>query len=139
VWSYFSKAGSAKPVAFWVDAAQKNPAMVPSGKAVLQAWVCGPASNAMSPLTDSAVIDECLRDTEEHIPGIASWVEEAHLTRHASGVPQHPVGHHSRALQFLTSADRHLGVSFCGDYLSGGYMEPALWSAERLAARVRDS
>ena len=27
--------------------------------------------------------------------------------------------------------------SNCGDYLSGGYLEPALWSAERAAAVIK--
>jgi hypothetical protein len=63
--------------------------------------------------------------------GISSWIEEAHVMRHAAGVPQHSAGHHGRALAFLRSADGRSGISFAGDYFSGGYLEPALWSAER--------
>ena len=28
-------------------------------------------------------------------------------------------------------------MSFCGDYLSGGYLEPALWAAERVAEQAQ--
>ena len=57
------------------------------------------------------------------------------LVSHACAVPLHPLGHQRRTLAFLRLADARKGVSFCGDYLSGGFMEAALWSAERAAAR----
>ena len=60
------------------------------------------------------------------------WIEEVPVQRHPYAVPFHPVGHQERAQAFVRCADRR-GVSFCGDYLSGGYLEPTLWSAERAA------
>jgi protoporphyrinogen oxidase len=110
--------------------------MVPSGKGILQAWVCNPSSARLIKEPGSEVIEACRREVEERLPGFSSWVEEAVVTRHTLGVPWHPAGHHTRALRFLESADRREGVSFCGDYLSGGYLEPALWTAERAAVRA---
>jgi protoporphyrinogen oxidase len=136
VWSYMTRRGSTRHVSFWVDAAQKNPAMVPSGRGVLQAWVCAPASRELAEEPDSALVQACLGETDAHFPGVSAWVEEAHVQRHALALPQHPVGHQTRALRFLASAEPRAGVSFCGDYLSGGYLEPALWSAERAVARL---
>jgi predicted NAD/FAD-dependent oxidoreductase len=51
-------------------------------------------------------------------------------------VPLHTVGHQQRTVDFLRSAETRRGVSFCGDYMTGGFMEAALWSAERAAARI---
>ncbi|MDP3936900.1 MAG: FAD-dependent oxidoreductase [Deltaproteobacteria bacterium] len=132
VWSYVTRRGSGEKVGIIIDAAQKNPSMVPSGKAVIQAWPCYPESKDFVDAPDSAIIDACRRELEGHFPGFGSWIEEAHVTRHAYAVPFHPVGHQTRAIEFIRNADRR-GVSFCGDYLSGGYLEPALWSAERAA------
>jgi oxygen-dependent protoporphyrinogen oxidase len=136
VWSYLVNGGPAARVRFFTDASQKVPAMVPSGRAILQAWVVYPTSATLGSLTDDEVIDACRREAEDRFPGFSSWVEKAHVTRHALGVPAHPVGHHSRALSFLQSAESRKGVSFCGDYLCGGYLEPALWSAQRAAWRA---
>jgi len=136
VWSYMFPAEKGRMVSFCTDAAQKNPAMAPSGKAILQAWPCHPASEEIAPVPDGDVIDRCRRELEAHFRGFSAWIEEAHVTRHPAGVPWTPVGHSGRALAFLRSADARQGVSFCGDYLSGGYLEPALWSAERAAARI---
>jgi len=136
VWSYMLPAQKGRIVSFCTDAARKNPAMAPSGKAILQAWPLHPVSEEMTPLPDGDVIDRCRREMEDCFPGFSSWIEEAHVTRHPAGVPWTPVGHSARALAFLKSADARPGVSFCGDYLSGGYLEPALWSAERAARRI---
>jgi protoporphyrinogen/coproporphyrinogen III oxidase len=134
VWSYFSPpSGPRKLVSFLTDASEKCPDMVPSGKAVLQAWICFPASQTLIGQPDGDVIGACSRELEDFFPGIGSRIEEAHVTRHVMSATQHPVSHHARALGFVASADRRPGVSFCGDYLSGGYLEPALWSAERAA------
>ena len=136
VWSYMFPAEKGRIVSFATDAARKNPAMAPSGKAILQAWPCHPASEEIQPVSDDGVADRCRREMEDVIPGVSSWIEEAHVTRHPAGVPWTPVGHSARALAFLRSADARPGVSFCGDYLTGGYLEPALWSAERAARRI---
>ncbi len=130
VWSYMAQHGRGKKVSVVIDAAQKNPAMVPSGKAVLQPWPCYPASLELRGASDDTVIEFCRRELEDYFPGFSSWVEEVHVQRHPYAVPFHPVGHQGRAQAFVRSVDRR-GVSFCGDYLSGGYLEPALWSAER--------
>jgi oxygen-dependent protoporphyrinogen oxidase len=139
IWSYMlperqsdSQGGC---VSFFTDALRKAPAMVPSGKSVLQAWRCWPASQKFAALTDSEVIARCRADLERYFPGASAWIEEAHLTRHPCAVPLHPAGHQARSLEFLRAADARKGVSFCGDYLSGGFMEAALWSAERAAQR----
>ncbi len=136
VWSYMFPAEKGRIVSFCTDAARKNPAMAPSGKAIFQAWPVHPASEEIGPLSDADVADRCRREVEDFIPGLSAWIEEAHVTRHPAGVPWTPVGHAGHALAFLRSADARAGVSFCGDYLSGGYLEPALWSAERAAGRI---
>jgi protoporphyrinogen/coproporphyrinogen III oxidase len=131
VWSYVVQAERVDRTSFCTDASQKVPEMIPSGKGVLQAWICHPRSESAIAETDTDVIRHTLAELEPHFPGLGSWVEEAYVTRHAGGTPQHDVGHHGRALAFLQHADARPGVSFVGDYFSGGYLEPALWSAER--------
>ncbi|MSP63075.1 MAG: FAD-dependent oxidoreductase [Myxococcales bacterium] len=135
VWSYVAQQGRGHQVSLVLDAARKNPEMVPSGKSVLQPWPCYPASTALWTATDDEVIDTCRRELETWMPGFSGWIEQAHVTRHPYAVPFHSVGHQGRAMEFLACVDERKGVSFCGDYLSGGYVEPALWSAERAAAR----
>jgi protoporphyrinogen oxidase len=135
IWSYVLPGDTDRGVSFVTDAARKSPAMAPSGKSVLQAWVCYPTSQALTAMPDAAVVDRCRRELEVFFPGLSSWIEEAHVTRHACAVPLHRVGHQRRTIDFLRLADSRRGVSFCGDYLSGGFMEAALWSAERAAQR----
>lgn len=134
IWSWVSQRGRGKKVSIMIDASRKAPAMVPSGNSVVLAWPCFPASRELVGLTDAEIIDTCRRELDEYFPGFSSWIEEAHVTRHAHAVPFHPVGHQARAMRFVEAADRR-AVSFVGDYLSGGYLEPALWSAERAATR----
>lgn len=135
VWSYVYQMGKGHKISLVLDAARKSPEMVTSGKSVLQPWPCYPGSKSLVGLTDDEVIDVCRKELEEFFPGFSNWIEEAYVTRHPFAVPFHPVGHQERAIKFLDGVDRRKGVSFCGDYLSGGYVEPALWSAERVAAR----
>lgn len=136
VWSYFAPANGTGFISFVTDALEKSPAMVPSGRSVLQAWVCWPAAKDLIAKDDSSVIDTCGSELDDYFPGFRSWVEEAYVTRHARSATQHPVGHHGKALGFLAAAERRAGVTFCGDYFSGGYLEPALWSVERSLARI---
>jgi protoporphyrinogen oxidase len=135
VWSYMLPQRS-DGVAFVTDALRKAPAMVPSGKSVLQAWTCYPASQGFAARSDADLIDHCRRDLEPYFPGLPGWIEEAQVTRHPCAVPLFPPGHQARTVDFLRSADTRRGVSFCGDYMSGGFMEAALWSAERAARRL---
>lgn len=134
VWSYMLPPQKTA-VSFVTDALRKAPAMVPSGKSVLQAWICYPASQSFVALSDSDAIDRCRRELEPYFPGLSDMIEEAHVTRHPYAVPLHPPGHQARTLEFLRSVDTREGVSLCGDYMAGGFMEAALWSAERAAAR----
>lgn len=134
IWSWVSQRGRGKRVSIMIDASRKAPAMVPSGKSVVLAWPCYPESRELVARKDGEIVDACRRELDEYFPGFSSWIEEAHVTRHAHAVPFHSVGHQARAMQFVEAADRR-SVSFVGDYLSGGYLEPALWSAERAAAR----
>jgi oxygen-dependent protoporphyrinogen oxidase len=136
VWSYMFQYGKGSTFDFCTDATAKNPASVPSGRSILQTWICHPRAAPLTSTSDSDIVELCLRELDAFFPGIHQWVEESHVMRHAGGTPQHSAGHHGRALAFLGSADRRLGVSFAGDYFSGGYLEPALWSAERAARRV---
>jgi oxygen-dependent protoporphyrinogen oxidase len=135
IWSYVLPQEGSHTISFITDASRKSPAMTPSGNSVLQAWVCYPASQALTGLADAAVIDRCRTEMENYLPGLSSWIEEAYVTRHPYAVPLHRVGHQRRTIEFLRLADARQGVSFCGDYLTGGFMEAALWSAERAAQR----
>jgi protoporphyrinogen oxidase len=135
IWSYVLPQSDTGHVSFITDAARKSPAMVPSGRSVLQAWCCYPASQRLNGMVDAEIVDRCRRELEDVFPGLSSWIEEAHVTRHPYGVPLTGVGHQRRTIEFLRLADARNGVSFCGDYLSGGFMEAALWSAERAVQR----
>jgi protoporphyrinogen/coproporphyrinogen III oxidase len=135
IWSYMLPEDASRHVSFVTDAARKSPAMVPSGMSVLQAWSCYPASQKLAGLPDGEIIDRCRQELEVFFPGVSSWIEEAHVTHHPYAVPLHRVGHQRRTIAFLRDVDARKGVSFCGDYLTGGFMEAALWSAERAAAR----
>jgi protoporphyrinogen oxidase len=131
VWSYLLHQHNRK-ISYLTDAAQKNPEMVPSGKAVIQPWVCYPHSAELAGCSDEDIIKLCTDELEDIFPGFGSWIEEVHITRHPYGVPFHSVGHVQKACDFMKRMDRRK-VSFCGDYFSGGYVESALWSAERAA------
>ena len=132
VWSYMLPLQKTA-VSFVTDALRKAPAMVPSGKSVLQAWICYPASQSFAAVSDSDVIERSRRELDPYFPGLSNLIEEACVTRHPYAVPFHTAGHQSRTLEFLRNADSRKGVSFCGDYMTGGFMEAALWSAERAA------
>lgn len=134
VWSYLLHMHPGGRIRFITDASRKNPDMVPSGKAVLQPWVCYPDSAELSRLSDEQVVAICISEIEQVFPGFPDWIEHVHMTRHAYGVPFHSTGHVQQAVAFRKATDKRR-ISFCGDYLSGGYMESALWSADR-AARV---
>jgi protoporphyrinogen/coproporphyrinogen III oxidase len=134
IWSYMLPPQKTA-VSFVTDALRKAPGMVPSSKSVLQAWICYPASKSFAALSDNDVIERCRRELEAYFPGLSNMIEEAHVTRHPFAVPFHPTRHQARTVEFLRSVDARKGVSFCGDYMTGGFMEAALWSAERAAAR----
>ncbi len=138
VWSYMSPWGQGNKLSCMLDASQKNPKMVPSGKAILQPWPSYPAWEELKDLDDSQIVEVVLGELDDLFPGIRGQVEHVEVTRHAYAVPFHPVGHQRRAMEFLAKADEHAGVSFCGDYISGGYLEPALWTAERAVTRLAD-
>ena len=121
-------------ISYITDAREKNPAMVPSGNSIIQPWVCFPDSIKLSGKTDQQIIDLCRLELGELFPGFSSWIEEVTITRHKHAVPFHSIGHHKRSVNFLNSTDAR-GISFCGDYLTGGYMESALWSAHRAAVK----
>jgi protoporphyrinogen oxidase len=136
VWSYFLPPKTGSVVQFLTDASQKNRGMVPSGRAILQAWICHPHAGALYAEPDDAIVSRVLSDLEPCFPALATWVEDSAVTRHVGGTPQHTVGHGARAIAFSRAAEMRPGVTFAGDYFSGGYMEPALWSAARAAKLV---
>lgn len=134
VWSYMLPPQTIA-VSFVTDALRKAPAMVPSGKSILQAWICYPASQSSGALSDNDMIERSRRELEPYFPGLSNMTEEAYVTRHPYAVPFHTPEHQSRTAEFLRNVDSRKGLSFCGDYMTGGFMEAALWSAERAAAR----
>ena len=136
VWSYVMRPNPGRLVSFCVDAAQKAPGMVPSGRAALQAWICWPASGCVADLSDAALIEAVLAELREAFPPIDGWVSSTHVMRHAQAVPQSPPGHAQRVSAFLDAIDKRQGLAVCGDFLSGGYLESALASAELAVARV---
>ena len=136
VWSYIFRPDPARLVSMCVDAAQKCPAMVPSGRAALQAWICWPAAGPAGDMEDTALIEAVLADLAPSFPGLADQIRETHIQRHAEAVPQSPPGHAEAACGFLAGLDQRAGVEICGDFLSGGYMESALWSAHRAITRI---
>jgi len=136
VWSYVMREDPDKFVSFCVDAAKKNPNMAPSGKAALQAWICYPACEKLSPLADQEIVNIVTEELQEHFEGIANRIEQTHVHRHAQTVPQAKPGHNAAAISFLEKADKRDGLEFCGDYFSGGYLECALWSSERAVSRI---
>ena len=71
------------------------------------------------------------RDIAPYLPQVDNSIEDYAVTRHYHAVPQSTVGHNAATLSFLDATDRRDGISFCGDYISGGYMESALWSVDR--------
>ncbi|NNE37794.1 MAG: hypothetical protein HKN08_05765, partial [Gammaproteobacteria bacterium] len=120
------------PISYITDAGQKNTDMVPSGKSIIQPWVCYPESAKLVAMSDDEITGLCISELENVFPEISGWIEHIHMTRHPYGVPFHSTGHVRRACDFMHAMDRRK-ISFCGDYFSGGYMESALWSAERAA------
>lgn len=131
VWSYMLDKSCGSVIDMVIDASQKNPHMVPSGKAVIQPWVCFPNSIKLIGLTQDEIIKLCIDELEKHLfPGFSNWIEDVKVTYHASAVPFHKSGHAEQVKNILLQADQR-NVSFCGDYLTGGYMESALWTVDR--------
>ncbi|WP_108810220.1 FAD-dependent oxidoreductase [Sphingorhabdus sp. Alg231-15] len=134
VWTYFlpfenrDKKGT---VTFCVDTHQKSPGNTPSGRATLQAWIISPQSEPLMDKPDDEIAQIARRDIASYLPHVDNHIEGYAVTRHKHAVPQSSVGHNERTLAFLESVDNRAGVSFCGDYMSGGYMESALWSVQR--------
>ena len=136
VWSYFLPRDHSGAVSMCTDASQKNPAMVPSGKGILQAYPTHPGNVELEGKSDDEIVASCVEELSPHFPDLSSWMDEAHVTWHPRGVPLFPVGQNGRAGRFLEASKKRSGISFCGDYLSGGYLECALWSAESCCAKL---
>jgi len=136
VWTHFMPLEHKGPVSFCVDSQQKNSGNTPSGKATLQAWINNPSSKALINSSDAEIANIAVKDVTRIMPQIADWIEASHVTRHPIGVPQSSVGHNARAADFLKRMDQRKGISFCGDYFSGGYVECALWSVDRAVSQI---
>ena len=131
VWSYMLDKSSGCLIDMVIDASQKNPHMVPSGNAVIQPWICYPNSTKLIGLSQDEIIKLCINELEQHLfPGFKNWIEDIKITYHTSAVPFHKAGHAEKAKQLLSQADQK-NISYCGDYLTGGYMEAALWTVDR--------
>jgi len=135
IWSYMMP-DKQTDIMMCTDAAQKNPLAVPSGKSILQAWPCYPASQAFANKSDDDLINICINELKDYFPKLAEWTESTKVIRHKYGVPQFTLHHNQNAGSFLKTVRKRNGISFCGDYLTGGYMESALWSAETVAANL---
>ena len=131
VWTYLMPLDDEGPVSFCVDNHQKNPDKTPSGKATVQAYIVSPASKSLINLSEPEIIKAASENIERYFPRFSSFIEGTAVTYHQGAVPQSSVGHNQRSLEFLDAIDKRSGVSFCGDYFSGGYLECALWSVER--------
>ncbi|MFZ5964218.1 protoporphyrinogen/coproporphyrinogen oxidase [Thalassococcus sp. BH17M4-6] len=135
-WSFVFPHDPARLVSFCVDAARKSPAMVPSRRSALQAWICWPKAGDVAATTDPDLVRRVIAELSSFFPKLADRVDSSDVTRHAQAVPQCLPGHSERAQQFLAAMDRRDGLEVCGDFLSGGYVESALASTERAVARV---
>lgn len=136
VWTYMMPIENEGIVTFVVDAQQKSPANTPSGKATLQAWILHPQASKFIAQDDGSIVSAVITDLSTYLPNIESQLEASHVTRHHHAVPQAPVGHNQAAIDFFASVDQRQGISFCGDYFTGGYMECALWSVDRMLQRL---
>ena len=138
VWSYVFRPSPQRIVSFCIDASQKNPAMVPSGNAVLQAWVCHPASDLLQNLEDNTILSKVIQELSSTITLNKASVIQANVHRVSAAIPQMEPGHNSRVTDFLKHTASRAGVSFCGDYFSGGYMESALMMSERIVQKLEN-
>jgi oxygen-dependent protoporphyrinogen oxidase len=133
IWSYLLHRKQRGLISYITDASQFTPDK--NKKAIIQPWICYPYSSRLVSSTDSEITNRCLDELDGIFPGISSWVLDVCITRHARAVPFHPVSHQRRSLEFLQRLNgKHLSI--CGDYLSGGFMEAALWSAEYVAGQL---
>lgn len=131
IWSYIMPEQQTN-IMMCTDAAQKNPSAVPSGKSILQAWPCYPASQVSAKLSDEELINICINELTTYFPKLSEWIEFSKVIRHQYGVPQFNIHHNQNSKSFLQAIKNRKGISFCGDYFTGGYMESALWSAEKV-------
>ena len=136
VWTYLMPLDDTGPVSFCVDNHQKNADKTPSGKATVQAYIVSPASKDLINLSEPDIIKAASEHIERYIPEFSSFIEGTAVTYHQGAVPQSSVGHNKRSLEFLEAMDKRSGISFCGDYFSGGYLECALWSVERAIGTI---
>ena len=122
VWSYLTHNLNGIKIKYLIDVQAKNSAMVKSGNSIIQPWICNPDAMILQGMDDNGIADLCRNELDLLLPGFSSWIKDFAITRHPYGVPQHPPGHDIAARAFLDSADAR-GVSFCGDYLTGGLLE----------------
>ncbi len=139
IWSYVFRPEPGRLVSFCVDASQKNPVMTKTGRGVLQAWICHPASADLISLSAAEIVEMVTGELTRTFGRLDGDILHSHVNKVPHAIPQMGLGHNARARDFLDLADRRRGIEFCGDYLSGGYMECALWSAERAVKNVLSS
>lgn len=137
VWTYYLPVEEQQTVCFCVDPQQKNPAKTPSGKATLQAWIVNPHAEALMDESDEVITEKAKADVEKFMPGFSSMIEDSSITKHAMAVPQYSIGQNQRSKAFLNAINSRSGVHFCGDYLSGGYLECALWSVDIMIEKLK--
>lgn len=123
-------------VSYCTDANQKGTGNAPSGKTTLQAWIINPKSAQLMGKTDAELAQIARRDIAPYLSHVDNLIEGYAITRHQHTVPQFRVGHNERTHDFLDAIDNRPGVSFCGDYISNGNMESAVWSVERVVQQL---
>jgi protoporphyrinogen oxidase len=137
VWSYFNQPGLKRTFGYVEDHLVKCPAMVPSGRGVLSAWSCYPHTLDMVDKPDGEIIKQALSDTEEIIPGVSNWVDEARVFWHKeAGMGHYPPGSYQKVLDFKQKVGDLKGVSFVSDIFGGCFMEASMATAADAVRRV---
>lgn len=136
VWSYFNYPGDKRTYLFAVDQSAKMPEMIPSGKAVLNAWLGYPENPEFVDRPDEEILKIARDDLELMIPGVSKWIDDAMVFRHPYHVAEYPIGTYRRIIEFLRQSERLNGVSFVSDLFGGSYIEGALLSAAKAVNRV---
>lgn len=128
-------------VSFTTDAnvETKGTSDAQSGKTTLQAWIINPKAAQHMDKSDAELVQLARQNLAPYMPSIDNLIEDTAVTRHQHTVPQFHVGHNEETHDFLDSTDAREGVSFCGDYISNGNMESAVWCVQRIAGQLGEA
>ncbi|MGE0542170.1 MAG: NAD(P)/FAD-dependent oxidoreductase [Dehalococcoidia bacterium] len=135
--NYMAEPRAGRHFVMAIDAANKAPTLVPSGRSVLTLWDAHPASARLAGMPDAEVTALAMSDLQQLVPGFSpQWVRDVEIVRHAYSHTPYGPGSYRRIVDFLAQEQGQDGLHFTSDLFGGSYMECALIMAHRVVSRI---